>query len=129
MTASTPEEIHRLWAEAYNAGNLESLLALYEAEAVLVPQPGQAPAAGRAAIRSALGGFLGQKGDLIIEIKTAGMIRAGDIALLRSRWSLSGQGRDGKPVALTHNSVEVVRRQADGSWRYLIDNPFGADRE
>jgi hypothetical protein len=22
-------------------------------------------------------------------------------------------------------TAEVVRRQADGTWRYLIDNPFG----
>ena len=127
MPARTPEELHRLWAEAYTAGDLESLLALYEAEAVLVPQPGKAPVAGRTAVRGVLESFLAQKGDLKIEIETASVICAGELALLRSRWSLRGQGRDGKPVAITHDSTELARRQADGSWRYLIDNPFGAD--
>lgn len=127
LRASTPEEIHRLWAEAYNAGDLEALLDLYEDEAVLVPQPGVPPVAGHKAIRSALESFLSQKGDLKIEIATTQVICSGGLALLRSRWKLSGPGRDGKPVAVTHNSAEVARSQADGSWRYVIDNPFGAD--
>lgn len=127
MPASTPEEIHRLWAEAYNAGDLESLLALYETEAILVPEPGQAPVAGRTEARRVLENFLAQKGNLKITIETVSVIRGGELALLRSRWSLSGQGRDGKAVAITHDSTEVARRQADGSWRYVIDNPFGAD--
>jgi uncharacterized protein (TIGR02246 family) len=127
MPANTPEELHRLWAEAYNAGDLEALIELYEAEAVLVPQPGQPPVVGREAIRRALKGFLARKGELKIAIATAFALRGGEVALLRSRWTLEGRGHDGQDVALTHQSAEVARRQADGSWRYLIDNPFGGD--
>jgi ketosteroid isomerase-like protein len=36
-------------------------------------------------------------------------------------------GEDGNPVELAMRSSEVVRRQADGSWRYVIDNPFTPD--
>jgi ketosteroid isomerase-like protein len=35
-------------------------------------------------------------------------------------------GPDGKPATMTGESVEVVRRQPDGSWRAVIDLPFGA---
>jgi len=127
MPARNPEEIHRLWAEAYNASDLESLVALYESGAALVPQPGQAPGVGSSAIRDVLQSFLAQKGELGIEIETTSVIEAGDQALLSSRLCLTGVGRDGKPVAITHNSSEAARRQADGSWRYVIDNPFGGD--
>ena len=127
MTAQTPKEIHRLWAEAYNAADLDSMLALYEEEAVLVPEPDKAPAVGRDAIRAALQDFLAQKGDLRIAIETTSVITAGPLASLRSRWRLVGTGRDGKAIAIVHNSMEVARRQSDGSWRYVIDNPFGAD--
>jgi ketosteroid isomerase-like protein len=77
------------------------------------------------AIRAVLQGFLVRKGK--IEIETQSVIQAGDIALLRSRWRLTGSGADGKPIETAHSSTEVVRRQPDGSWRYLIDHPFGAD--
>ncbi len=38
-----------------------------------------------------------------------------------------GRGEDGKPVTLASQAKDVVRRQADGSWRYVIDNPFGVE--
>jgi uncharacterized protein (TIGR02246 family) len=127
MPAQRPEDIHRLWMEAYNAGDLASLSALYEPEARLVPRPGHEAVVGIEAIRKVLQGFLDQKGGLQIDIETISVIQAGDIALLRSRWRLSGPGRDAKSVEITHNSSEIARHQPDGSWLYLIDHPFGSD--
>jgi len=40
MPATEPEQIHRLFEQAFNAADLEGLLALYEPDATLVPQPG-----------------------------------------------------------------------------------------
>lgn len=127
MAAQRPEEIHRLWAAAYNAGDLELLCALYEAEATLLPAPGKAAATGLGAIRRVLQGFLAQKGDATIEIETQSVLEAGDLALLRSRWRLTGHGRDGQRFESIHRSTELVRCQPNGSWLYVIDNPFGAD--
>jgi len=89
-----------------------------------VPQPGQV-ITGQAAIREALQGFLSLKGR--IKLETTHAIEAGDVALLRGQWSLTGTGADGQPIAMGANSSEVVRRQADGRWLYLIDHPYGAD--
>src|SRR2546425_3153951 len=50
---SKPEEAHRCFVEAFNAADVEGLLALYEPEAKIVPQPGQV-IGGRGAIRSVL---------------------------------------------------------------------------
>lgn len=127
MPARHPEDIHRLWMQAYNASDLDSLSALYEPEARLVPRPDDEAAVGIEAIRKVLQGFLDQKGALEIDIETLSVIQAGDIALLRSRWRLRGPGRDGEPVAITHRSSEIARRQPDGRWLYLIDHPFGSD--
>ncbi|HET7755343.1 MAG TPA: hypothetical protein VFK85_15650 [Anaeromyxobacteraceae bacterium] len=41
------------------------------------------------------------------------------------RWTLEGTGEGGKPVRLEGRSVEVARRQPDGSWLYVMDAPFG----
>lgn len=55
MRARNPEDLHRLFAAALNAGDRDALMSLYEPDATLVPQPGQA-AIGKAAIRGALAG-------------------------------------------------------------------------
>jgi len=125
MAEREPVEAHVEFQEAFNAGDLDRLMRLYEPDAVLVPQPGAAPVTGTRAIRAALEGFLALRGTA--EMRTQHVTRHGDIALLRSTWHLAGRAPDGTPVTMSHASAEVVRRQAGGSWRYVIDHPFGAD--
>jgi uncharacterized protein (TIGR02246 family) len=57
MPASTPEQIHRLFEEAFNAGDLDGLMELYEPDAALIAQPGSV-AHGREQARAALQDFL-----------------------------------------------------------------------
>jgi uncharacterized protein (TIGR02246 family) len=124
MPAGTPRECHTLFAAAMNAGDLPGLLALYDAAAILVPQPGEV-AKGTDAIRAGLQQFLAMRP--AIRIETVHALESGDTALLRGRWVIDATGPDGKPVRMTGNSTEVVRRQPDGTWQFLIDHPFGAD--
>jgi uncharacterized protein (TIGR02246 family) len=125
MAARGPIETHTLFQKAFNAGDLQGLMALYESDAIVIPLSGAEPVKGTQAIRSALEGFLALKGKL--ELETKHVVQHGDIALLRAAWRLKGTGPDGKPVEMAHGSAEVVRRQPDGSWRYIIDHPFGSD--
>lgn len=124
MVIKKLEDAHLLFAEAFNSGDVDSIAALYEPEATLVPQPGQV-VKGVHAIRQALQGFLALKGR--INVETQYVIRAEDIALLRAKWSLVGTGPDGKLMDMKGNSTEVIRRQPDGNWLFVIDHPFGAD--
>ena len=123
MTARTPADVDRLLAEAISRGDLEAALACYEEDASLVPQPGQV-ARGTAALREAVGAFIALKATLALTVEE--VIEAGDLALLRSRWTLCGTGEDGQPLAIAGAGAEVVRRQPDGSWRFVIDHPFAA---
>jgi uncharacterized protein (TIGR02246 family) len=122
MRASTPEQIHRLFEEAFNAGELDSLMELYEPDAALIAQPGSV-AHGSDQARAALQGFLALKGRITLNTKL--VVTSGDLAYLANTWSLTGTGPDGNPVALGATTAEVARRQADGSWRYVIDNAWG----
>lgn len=122
MTARQPEDVLRLFSEAFAARDLEGLVGLYEPEAVLVPQPGVV-ATGHQAIREALGGLLAIKGPLRTEIRST--FRTGDLALVISEWSLVGTAPDGSAVELGGKASDVLRRQPDGTWRVAIDNPFG----
>ena len=49
----------------------------------------------------------------------------GDLAYLSNTWWLTGTGPDGKPLTMGATTAEVVRRQADSTWRYVIDNVWG----
>ena len=49
----------------------------------------------------------------------------GDLALLVSDHSVAMTGADGKPTTISGRGTEVVRRQPDGTWRFVIDNPTG----
>jgi uncharacterized protein (TIGR02246 family) len=124
MAISKPEDAHRMFAEAFNAGDLESLMTLYAPDARLVPQPGQV-VTGHAAIREALQGFLALQGQ--IRMETTYVVQAGDIALLRSQWQLTGKGADGQPLTIGAKSAEVIRQHSDGTWLFVIDHPYGAD--
>ncbi len=124
MPVRTPEEMHPAFQAAFNAQDLDGLLALYEEGAVLTPEPG-AVVTGHAGIREALGGFLSL--NLPIRMTTKTIIPAGDLVMLHGAWSITGSGPDGSPIDLSARSSEVVRRQADGTWLYIIDNPYSVD--
>jgi ketosteroid isomerase-like protein len=64
------------------------------------------------------------KPTLTLEKKS--LVIAGDIALLIVQATLQGKGPDGTPVRMEHTSSDVLRRQADGKWLFVIDNPWGA---
>jgi len=123
MAARTPEDIDRLFAENLNAGKLDALLAIYEPQATLMPQPGKL-VTGTAAIRESLAAFLAGKPKMSLTVRR--VAESGDLAVTSAKWQMSMTGPDGKPAQMSGESVEVVRRQADGTWRAVIDLPFGA---
>ena len=125
MPARKPEECDTLLVEAINRGDLEAALALYEPNASFVQDSGEV-ITGLGAIRGVMQSFLALKPKFTLTVKA---VQSGDggLALLRAKWSLAGTGPDGKPVTMSGNSTEVVRRQSDGTWRFVIDNPRGAD--
>jgi len=123
MPATEPDQLHGLFEQAFNAGDIEALMALYEPDAALVPQPG-VTVEGSDAIRDSLRWFLDRRGEITLDTKL--VVRVGDVAYLLNRWSLTG-GRmpDGSPAELGATTAEVARRQSDGSWLYVIDNAWG----
>jgi uncharacterized protein (TIGR02246 family) len=114
--------IDERFAAALNAGDLDALMQLYEADASLMPTPGVI-ARGSAAIREALAGFLAMRPRMSAEART--LAQSGDIALVTAKWQLEVDGPDGKRATMAGQSIEVVRRQADGSYRFVVDFPFG----
>jgi uncharacterized protein (TIGR02246 family) len=122
MPATTPEQVHQVFEDTFNAGDIDGLMELYESNAALIAQPGSV-ANGSEQIQAALQGFLALKGHITLDTRL--VVTVGDLAYLSNTWSLSGTGPDGNPVVLGATTAEVARRQADGTWRYVIDNAWG----
>jgi len=120
MTEFKPEDLHRLFEEAFNSGDLEALLALYVPDARLMAEPGQV-VTGLSAIREALKPALAIKGHL--KVTTIYAVQAGDIAMMQAHSQLNGVMPNGQQVALNNKTSEVAQRQPDGRWLFLIDNP------
>lgn len=124
VSRATPEQVLEAVVQGINTGDFEILMALYEPGAAFATEPGSL-APGLGGIREALGGFVAMRGKLDLEVKR--VLEAGDLALVVGEWSYTGTGPDGEPVALAARNADVLRRQADGSWRFVIDNPWGTD--
>lgn len=123
MPTNSPETTVREFFSAFSAGNVEAVLELYEPKAMLVAQPGQI-AEGTAALRAALDWFLSMKPTLTMGKYS--LVVAGDLALSIAKWTLTGTGSDGKAVQMEGTTSDVLRRQADSRWLFVIDNPWGA---
>ena len=120
----TPEHVLASIVHGINTGNLDALMALYEPEAAFATRPGSL-SHGPQGVRDALAGFVAMNGAL--DLTVTRVLEAGDLALVAATWSFAGTGPDGEPVTLAAQSADVLRRQADGSWRFVIDNPWGTN--
>lgn len=120
----TPEEVLNSVVVGINTGDLDSLMKLYEPNACFASEPGQL-AKSPDSVRQCLRSFIDLKGKLDLKVKR--VLQASDLALVTTEWSFSGTGPDGNPINMAAKSADVLRRQEDGTWRFVIDNPWGTD--
>ena len=123
MPVPSPEAMSKAFAEAVGAADIERLLALYDPSVRYVSRRG-AVSEGHDGIRRAfwwLEGFVGE-----MEIENRYCITCGDTALVSAGWRIRGTS-GGRVIDSKGLSAEVLRRGADGIWRYIVDHPFGAN--
>ena len=124
MTKSTtsPEACDRLFGEHVNAGDLEALLALYEPNCSFVRRDGSV-ARGHAEICLVLERLVAMHAKMSTEIVK--VVQSGeDLVMVYNDWHMSARRPDGQPVETSGKAIEVVRRQPDGTWRFILDDPY-----
>jgi ketosteroid isomerase-like protein len=108
--AAKPEDLTRLFVERANAKDAEGLALLYEEDAVMAYPPGR-QTVGRAAIEKLWAELLPKVPEFKRE-QPLPTLTSGDLALT------STPPRDGAGAR-----AQVARRQPDGSWLRVLDQP------
>jgi ketosteroid isomerase-like protein len=117
-----PEGIVATLRERFNSGKVSAMMGLYAPEAVFIAKDGRT-ITDHTEIAAELERDL--KLGLPLEAKARHVFVAGDIAQIVLDWSIDGTGPDGKHVHLGGSASDILRRGADGLWRYIIDNNQG----
>src|SRR5437868_373888 len=119
MRITKPEDMSAAFAQLVNAGDLDALIDLYDANVKYVAR------SGAVAVRDVFRWVAGFKDTM--DVKNEYCVVANDIALVRATWKLNGVAVDGRRLDASGDSAEVLRRDVDGTWRYLIDHPYGGE--
>jgi uncharacterized protein (TIGR02246 family) len=116
-----PAQIHDAFMAATNAHDVDALLALYDTSGVAVELDGS-QASGAEGMRAM---FVRLTGAIAhIDGTTRKLFVAGDVALSSASWTAQIMLPDGTQIEQTGTTAEVSRRQADGTWRMVIDDPM-----
>ena len=120
MPAQQPEQLHQLFADGVNAKDIDALMTLYEPSPVAVDLEGRV-LVGTDAVRELLSGLIAATTHFGVE--TRKVIVASDIALLSNTWNATVTSPDGQTIDISGVTAEVARRQSDGTWLFVIDDP------
>jgi uncharacterized protein (TIGR02246 family) len=122
MVAREPEDVHAALEAAFNSGDIDAYIALYEEDATLVTPPDGGVVRGRSEIRRASAPLFAVNPKLKSEV--VGRVRGDELALTHARWVLEGTDPDNNRVELGGRGTIVSRRQPDGTWLIVLDNPM-----
>ncbi|MHB0987803.1 MAG: YybH family protein [Bellilinea sp.] len=115
-----PENRPHLFTERLNAGDLDGVVALYEPDAHFVASSGET-LTGREQVRLVLAELLRTQTQM--QAQVIKVINVGDIAVLYTNFQGTTTEASGKTVQISQKAIEILRRQADGSWRLVVGDP------
>ena len=121
--AMSPAEVAKGYLAAWNAKDVDKAASFYADDVEYFDVTLAEAHKGKDAAREVVQVFVTAAPDLKWEMKGDPIVSDDGIAF---QWTFSGTNPDGTTFENRGRSIEVVRRQPDGSWRFTIDLPSGA---
>lgn len=123
----TPEEKSVLariehMTESFHQKNINAVMQNYEQGAIITFEPNK-PVSDAAVLREMFKSAFTMNPQF--DYSGHEVIVSGDTAVHIAPWTMTGKLQDGSSVSQSGLSVAVLRRQADGNWLIVIDNPHG----
>lgn len=107
---------------AFEKKDIAGVLETYEADAIVMFEP-QKPVQGKETLRAVFTQFVGMNPQYTFSGHEVYV--SGNIATHTAPWTMKGQLPDGTKIEQSGLSVAVLRKQADGNWLMIQDNPHG----
>ena len=108
---------------AFHKQDIENVMAAYEKGAAIMFEPGQ-QSSDPILVKKMFQGFF-QLNPSFIYPQGHEVYIANDIALHISPWKMRGTSSEGQDIEQSGLSVAVLRKQVDGQWLLVLDNPHG----
>lgn len=113
------DKLYDAWQERFNAADIDALVDLYVSDVTYVNPDGKVMV-GKSRVREDFEGLLALKPQIVLGDRKHLLYH--DTALTTNHWKLNFANPDGSKQELTGGGIEVLRKQADGGWRYIIDD-------
>ncbi|MEB2778677.1 DUF4440 domain-containing protein [Algoriphagus sp. D3-2-R+10] len=107
---------------SFQSKDIDGVLSTYESNAIVMFEP-QIPVQGKDNLRLAFTEFVGFNPQY--SFSGHEVYISGDIATHIAPWKMVGQLPDGTKIEQSGLSIAVLRKQADGNWLMIQDNPHG----
>jgi uncharacterized protein (TIGR02246 family) len=121
--ADSPDTLMKEFVDAFVAGDLDAIVDLYDEDATYAVSSMEIVAHGRDEIRKAYEGLLAMGKVIGMDIESRDVLESGDLAATHMTGTLhlrfAGADED---MAMPIRGTEVMRKGADGQWRYVIDD-------
>ena len=114
-------EADRQYAQIGTSKDLEGFVAMYTADAAMYP-PELPVAKGHEAIRATVGAFMEDPAFAIsFTPGTVDVAASGDMGYTYGTANITITGPDGNPMSEIIRDFHLWKRQADGSWKVVVD--------
>ncbi|HEX4708229.1 MAG TPA: SgcJ/EcaC family oxidoreductase [Candidatus Udaeobacter sp.] len=124
MLPAKPEDWPRIFERHFNAGDLDAVTALYEADARFVARSGEI-LIGRDTIRKVLAAMIEAKTQFQSRVVRA--VTVGEIAQLNTDFDGTRIDESGNTVPIPNKAIELLRRKSDGTWKLIVGDPNGRE--
>jgi ketosteroid isomerase-like protein len=118
---STPADLLALLGRLMEARDVDAIMDIHEDGAAMV-EWGGGVARGEEAIRQVYADFFAT--DPVLKVQALQIVEAGGSAIILGDYTLDYTNANGKVISVKGKFGDMVRQQPDGSWLYLLDNPY-----
>jgi len=119
---TNPDEADEYFMDCIREGNLKNAMTCFDQEAIYMDKDGIA-ISGLDNIEKVVANLCNMKPDIKI-YKHKNLAVGKDLIYRLDKWTMTATDLHGNLINMKGASAHIMRKNADGIWLWLVDNPF-----